>query len=200
MRTRRRLTRSESQAQTRERILDAAAKVFGRLGYEGASLEVVADTAGYSKGAVYSNFANKADLFHALLDRLTARRTTEAKARFEKLPIAKLISQMGDYLRGQAANEKTWDLLTFEFWLAAMRDRALRARLAVDWRAVRAALAELVASKLEAEGIDTPFTPTEIATIVQSLGTGLIQQYYLDPEHVDPELFSRALRRILSLP
>jgi len=64
-----RLTRDERRAQTRERLIDAAADVFNRLGYHGASLEAVADAAGYTKGAVYSNFASKADLFVALAER-----------------------------------------------------------------------------------------------------------------------------------
>ena len=58
-----RLSRDERRAQTRERLLDAAAEVFNRLGYHGASLEAVAEAAGYTKGAVYSNFASKAELF-----------------------------------------------------------------------------------------------------------------------------------------
>ena len=64
-----RLTRDERRAQTRERLLDAAAEVFNRLGYHGASLEAVADAAGYTKGAVYSNFASKSELFLALAER-----------------------------------------------------------------------------------------------------------------------------------
>ncbi len=62
-----RLTRAEAQAQTRRRLLDGAAVVFARRGFHGASLEEVADEAGYSKGAVYSNFVSKEELFLAVL-------------------------------------------------------------------------------------------------------------------------------------
>src|SRR4051794_41907842 len=74
-------TRAESKAATREELLDAARRVFLERGYHGASLELVAREAGYTKGAVYSAFASKADLFLALYDR-------EIEARRERLEAA----------------------------------------------------------------------------------------------------------------
>ena len=67
-------TRAERKELTRELLLDAAIEVFAQRGYHGASLEDVAAAAGFTKGAVYSNFETKADLFLALLVRETARR------------------------------------------------------------------------------------------------------------------------------
>ena len=64
-----RLSRAESQASTRERLLDAARAIFVRDGYVRASLEAIADEAGFSKGAVYSNFEGKEALFLELLRR-----------------------------------------------------------------------------------------------------------------------------------
>jgi AcrR family transcriptional regulator len=63
----RRLTRGEAQAQTRQRVLEAAANVFGEKGFRTASLSDVADRAGHTIGAVYSNFASKDELFRALM-------------------------------------------------------------------------------------------------------------------------------------
>ncbi len=65
---RRRLSRKEAQALTRRRVLDAAADVFGERGFQAASMADVADRAGYTIGAVYSNFANKESLFHELME------------------------------------------------------------------------------------------------------------------------------------
>ena len=62
------LTPERRRAMTREHLLEAAAVVFARDGYYGASLDDVAAAAGFTKGAVYSNFKNKEDLFLALLD------------------------------------------------------------------------------------------------------------------------------------
>src|SRR5260370_23427492 len=60
---RQRLPRAEAKSRTRQLLLDAAASVFARKGYVGASVEEIAETAGFSIGAVYSNFGSKEELF-----------------------------------------------------------------------------------------------------------------------------------------
>jgi len=71
--TRTRLSREESRALTRSRVITAAGEVFAERGFHAASLEDVADRAGYSIGAVYSNFRSKDDLFLSLMtERLRA--------------------------------------------------------------------------------------------------------------------------------
>src|ERR1700756_1232799 len=64
-----RMTREQRRAQTRERLLAAARSVFARSGYHGASVEEVASEAGFSTGALYSNFEGKEDLSLALMER-----------------------------------------------------------------------------------------------------------------------------------
>ena len=76
----RRQTRAESKQLTHERVLEAALKVFRRDGYHGASLDRVAAVAGYTKGAVYSAFDSKSDLFLALLARRAAARRDELRS------------------------------------------------------------------------------------------------------------------------
>jgi AcrR family transcriptional regulator len=66
---RKRLTREDSREQTHERLLDAARKLITRQGLDGSSVEDIAAAAGYSRGAFYSNFASKNDLFIELLRR-----------------------------------------------------------------------------------------------------------------------------------
>src|SRR5438046_4116689 len=73
----RRLTRAEKQAITRARVLDAAAKLFARRGFDGVSLDEVAAAAGFSKGAVYSNFESKEELLLTLLVERHSRRIME---------------------------------------------------------------------------------------------------------------------------
>src|SRR5580692_142570 len=77
--TRQRLTRQESRLETRTRLLESAAQLFARGGYEGASVDLIAESAGYSKGAFYSNFENKEAIFLELLD-AHKRREIEALA------------------------------------------------------------------------------------------------------------------------
>src|SRR5208282_2448720 len=64
-----RLSREQSRAQTRERLLDAAREAFARNGFHGASVDEIASAAGFSTGALYSNFDGKEDLFLALMER-----------------------------------------------------------------------------------------------------------------------------------
>ena len=68
-----RLTRAESRERTRAHLLEAAADVFAQRGFHGASVEEVADVAGYTKGAVYSNFASKDELLRETLEYRTRR-------------------------------------------------------------------------------------------------------------------------------
>jgi len=196
-----RLTRDARRAQTRERLLDAAADVFNRLGYHGATLEAVADAAGYTKGAVYSNFASKSDLFVALAERRGVSSGLEETTRaiLDK-PIGAFIDELGEMLRAQAARDETWDVLTIEVWLAAMREPALRATVAHDYRQMREELGPLIGRRLAEEGIATPFSGAELGSLVSALGSGLLLQYYLQPDAVDPGLLPRALRRLLGLP
>src|SRR4051812_48265645 len=76
----RRLTRAEKQAATRRDVLAAAAGVFAERGFAGATLAEIADRAGYSHGAVYSNFVGKDDLFLAVIEEYMATRTEEIAA------------------------------------------------------------------------------------------------------------------------
>ena len=189
-----RLSRDERRSQTRERLLDAAEDVFNRLGYFGASLEAVADAAGYTKGAVYSNFATKAELFGAVMERTQGGRAAASEALLGERSLGEFVDLMGGLIADQAANEASFDLLTIEFWLAAMRDPALRAELAEGYRAMRGSLGPVIERGMIADGVRSPFSGTDLATLVSAIGTGILLQYYLEPVAVDPELLPRALR------
>ena len=82
-----RLTREQSKANTRERLLDAARTVFARGGYHGATVEQIASEAGFSTGALYSNFDGKEDLFLALMEREIDAHAREISAGRARLAI-----------------------------------------------------------------------------------------------------------------
>jgi AcrR family transcriptional regulator len=195
-----RLSRAESRTLTRERLLDAAAEVFNRLGYHGASLEAVAEAAGYTKGAVYSNFATKGDLFIALHRRYTAGQLQQQLAAMANLSLDQLADQGGEMLIGQAREREQWDLLQIEFWLAAMRDPDLRASMARSsdefWEVIGALFGDL----LQRAGAHPAFTGVEFAKLVNALGSGLLLQLYLDPDFVDASVFARAIRALAGAP
>jgi AcrR family transcriptional regulator len=194
-----RLTREESRQRTRERLLDAAAEVFNRLGYHGASLEAVAEAAGYTKGAVYSNFATKGELFAALLRRYTDQRLATQREILERASLDELADAAGAILERQRTEQGSWDLLQVEFWLAAMRDPELLAMLAEGTDQRYRDSGELIDRKLAEGGLTSQFSGYELARLINALGSGLLLQVYVDPDKVDPAMYGRAIRVLVGL-
>src|SRR5271165_6623753 len=127
MRTRKRLTREESKEVTRMRLIEAAEKLFIRKGFNGASVEEISEMAGYSRGAFYSNFDDKEQIFLAVVDR---RRPKALDAIFQQVsePAERIVA-----VREWFSNQwrlKDFIALRMEFSRRAMRDRSVRKHLA----------------------------------------------------------------------
>jgi AcrR family transcriptional regulator len=178
----RRVPRHESQARTRARLLDAAEEVFVEKGIGAASVEEIAARAGYTRGAVYANFADKDALFAAVLDARLARRTDEiaALAAGAQSPvelIARLRAEAGSH-----PDTARWFVLYHEFWLQAMRDPDVRARLVAYERAERAQLERAVRWQYDQAGV-APTFPVELAAlVVQALDRGIFLARLLDED------------------
>ncbi|THG30096.1 TetR/AcrR family transcriptional regulator [Naasia lichenicola] len=120
-----RLTRDESQAVTRERLLQAAGDVVARDGYDGASVDRIADAAGYSKGAFYSNFSSKEDVLDHLLASHAGRDVTDLTEAMEGLEdVDALLDAVARWSDARAAELK-WGLIAIEFLRRARRDGSL---------------------------------------------------------------------------
>jgi AcrR family transcriptional regulator len=195
---RKRLTREERRALTRSEILDAAERIFPRRGYRLASVEEVAEEAGLTTGAVYSNFESKADLYLALNERLMERHAGEVEKVIARgaTPEAK-IEEAGrawlDFLR----RDRDWLLLDVEFWSYAVRDPDLRARHAVAYRRMRETTAGLLEQATEALGLALPASAEQLGVIINALGNGLVFEQLVDPDGVPDDLFESALALIL---
>jgi AcrR family transcriptional regulator len=174
----RRLTREESRQATREAILDAAERQFVEHGYRQASLDGIAEAAGFSKGAVYSNFASKADLFLVLMDRHAV--SEEAS--------------LASDTRGVPKQEFGWPLATLDFFVDAVGDPDVRAALAERYEAARRSVGSRIAV-----GRPSPSWASweEVASIAMALGSGLIIQSAIDPDSVDGDLMERTMARLL---
>lgn len=125
--SRNRLSREESQAQTRARLLESARFLFGRDGYAATSVERIAEHAGYSKGAAYANFEGKEDLFLAVLKRQGQEPLDALAEEIRKAPDADHVCD----LLGRWAEERSrsggWTLTIIEYARQAGRDsRALQ--------------------------------------------------------------------------
>src|ERR1700746_218759 len=129
-----RLTREQSKAKTRQRLLDAARTVFARRGYHGASVEEIAAEAGFSTGALYSNFDGKENLFLALMDHVIDAYCAEIAAEVDG--VASVADRAGDGARHWmeiVEREPEMLMLFVEFWAYAARAPGARERVATSF-------------------------------------------------------------------
>jgi AcrR family transcriptional regulator len=192
-----RLTRSQRQAQTRDQLLDAASTLFARDGIQATSLEQIAAEAGFTRGAVYSNFADKDALVVALLDRRVGESTAEIAALYEQDPEPDAFYR-ALYARTQRRSAAEQERVLFvEFWLYALRNPGIRAMLAERFRARRDATAHVIRRQFADLGIPVPRDAELMAAVVLALDEGLALHGQVDPEaHPDGLLFD-ALSDIL---
>ena len=180
-----RLTRSEAQAITRRRLLEAATEVFTADGFHATSLTDVADRAGYTIGAVYSNFASKDDLFHALIrERMQAVETsletafaaetaTEAGARSAPSVAARIDEELDRLAAAEDAVPPGWWRLLGEFRAYAAANPAVRAELAESERRCRDIIAAHIERFAARAGLTLPLPATELADLTNALTDGL---------------------------
>ena len=191
-RPRTRPTRDE----VRDRILDAASKVFAAEGFAGATIDAIGQAAGFTKGAVYSNFGSKDELFLALLDR-------EFEIRGEQ--IATALESGGDTTAAaQALSRSVLDsvhdhadyyVLFVEYWLRAVRDPQLRGRLIARRRAAAAEQADNFAGSAATVASGRPMA--ELAQLVVTMNLGIAMEEVLRPGTIDPELLAQLITSLL---
>lgn len=193
-----RMSRAERKEMTRELLLDAAIEVFARKGYHGASLDDVAEAAGFTKGAVYSNFTRKSDLFRALLEREKGRRDAAMRAAIESVPLEFLPAFAAEWIERHSRDLRDWDILAVEFWLAAMRDRSIASELNEGWDDALSQLGAAIERKLRQADVDAGLSGQELAIVLDALGTGLLMDQYLHPDQPRSEIFAKAVRKLLA--
>lgn len=138
------LTREESQARTRRLLLEKGPEVVAREGYEGASIDKIAEAAGFSKGAFYSNFASKEEYFLELLERHAGQDVVEIASLLEGINAPKeIIDRMAEWSEARAA-DPTWGLLALELFRRARRDATFNERHASLFRAQWRGVGELL--------------------------------------------------------
>lgn len=191
------MRQAERRAQTTQRLLDAAADVFTRRGFHAATVDDIAEAAGYTKGAVYANFAGKEALFLALLDRHLDDQLAQVDRVVASAPDTDLRVWLRDASAAQMAAGGPFGLLTLEFWLYAARDAAARAALATRYRRIRERLAAVIAERDAARGATGSRSPDAVATLVLGLDAGLFLQHLIDPEAITPELRATALTAVI---
>jgi AcrR family transcriptional regulator len=189
-----RLTRAEQQVLTRAAILDAAEQVFIERGFHATSVTDIAEAAGYSKGAAYSQFATKDDLFLAMIERrVDSNAVAIERAIDTDTAIDDQARQAGEAFFDVFLEQPGWSLLLVEYAAHAARHPELRERFAARNIRLRTAMAALIEKHLGALGMTSPVDVADLATILFALGSGVMLEKLTDPDGVPDTLFGRAL-------
>jgi AcrR family transcriptional regulator len=175
--------RDEQRAQTRADLLDAAARVFAAQGFHAASVDQVAEAAGYTKGAVYSNFSSKEELFLELLDRhLDQAIGLLEQLVFEVAPEARAARFAQEHER-LAVLDRDWYLLEAEFLLYAARNEQVRDRVTARQRRTHQRITAIARRHLDDLGLPEDVLPAgELARILMATADGLTQAALADDE------------------
>jgi len=173
-----RLTREQSQALTREKLLLSASEVVARDGYSGATIERIAEEAGYSKGAFYSNFATKEEIFLQLLERHAGGDVVELTGLLDGYDDPKeIIDAMCDWAN-QRAKDKRWGTLAIDLLRIARRDNTLEERHLRLFKDQWVGLVKLLSGKLFPYGSD--IEPLYVGGVVLELIYGGLSSFMKD--------------------
>ncbi|MFT4123996.1 MAG: TetR/AcrR family transcriptional regulator [Microbacteriaceae bacterium] len=182
--SRRRPTRSE----TRDRVVAAAASVFSEKGYGGAALEDIAARVSLTKGAIYSSFGGKDQLFLEVLKLRTDQRIDAVTSSPRQDGAA-----IGAILEEFTAEDPVWHLAFIQFWASVTSGGG--SQDAAGLAALRQTLRTEIAEKLVKAGRD-PDDASRLAILILALSNGLAIETAIDPEHTNG-LFAQALRALL---
>jgi AcrR family transcriptional regulator len=189
-----RLTREQSRANTRERLLRAARGVFARRGFHGASVDEIASEAGFSTGALYSNFTGKEDLFLVLMEREIDEHAREIS------DAVRTRASMAERATGGARRWMTMIerepevlLLFMEFWAYGVRDAQVRPQVAARFAQVRKLLTKLIADGVREFDLELDIPAEQLAVAIDALADGIARQKLADPDAVPDELMGRVL-------
>jgi AcrR family transcriptional regulator len=189
----RQLTRREKQQHTRSSLLRAATKLFCRQGLEGASVDQVAQAAGYTKGAFYANFKSKEELFLVMLDERFAReleRIDRALSGSEE-PRLEARAAAADFIH--FAGDEDWPRLYFQFVAHAARDDEFRQELATRQQAMREKLAETFARwKQGLEKEDHPVPLQDVTAMIYCMADGFLVDRMIEPG-LSEDLYERMI-------
>jgi AcrR family transcriptional regulator len=188
---------------TREKLFEAAARVFEEQGIGGASIEAITAAAGFSRGAFYSNFDSKDELIIAMMEdhvEQSIRRNLDLLSRHSN--IADFIEALKTMDRSQQDPLGRSPLLHMEMILFVARAEKRRPELAKRLRARRKLIVDIVESTAKGSGRNGPLNAAWTGAVVLALEDGFRLHRLIDPETTPPDSFLRAisdLRRAMGI-
>jgi len=190
-----------TREQTKKVLLGAAREVFAQRGYEQTTLDDVAEAAGLTKGAVYSSFQSKAELFYALMDEQVRERldlTTKEVESFDGVGnLDQLSANIGTVFRDLLVAQREWQLMYVDFWSVAARDPRLQQSFAEHRREVRTLIGSIFQRIAKEMDTELPMSGEHLAAIVLGLVNGVAMEQIADPERLQPELLVRGLQMLI---
>ena len=190
--TRKAPTRAERRAQTRQQLVAAAERLFKRDGFHATSVDAIADEAGYTKGAVYSNFAAKEELFFAVYERRLEQRVVQLNRLVEDAPSARAALRAAvESTAGRG--EDGWIAVFFEFWAHVLRHPEHRERFAALHRRGLEPCERAMEHLAREQGTEPPLPPALMATAQLALGNGLQLERLTRPGEFDLDAFQQAM-------
>lgn len=166
-----RLTRKESHAQTRDQLLASAWRVFARHGFGGASVEMIAAEAGYSKGAIYSNFETKESILFELLERYAEEQIADFRAIMQLQPEATR-DAYNNWLDTMNA-DMDWDVVTMELQLHARRNPEFAERFYALEERLTNFYADVIAELFARAGREPPIDTRSLSLTFRTLACSL---------------------------
>lgn len=198
---RRRLTQEERKKETRQLLLESAVEIFARFGFHGASVDKIAEHAGFSKGAVYAHFRSKEELFLAILEQQMQLHVDNILQVIDgQHSLSHFIETMDEYFLSVRQKNRTWSMLNMEFLLYAMREESVRRK----WSDMITEAVQQISKAIEKlkskENNDSALSADEIAWTILSLENGLAIFYYISEDRVPLHLYGKALQNLLRSP
>ena len=180
------LTPERRRQLTRDTLIDAAADLFARRGFHAASLDEIAAAAGFTKGAIYSNFGSKEDLLLAVVEQRGDRMLSamwDAHQAKGAVHVHDPQDAAANWRRIVAADEQT-QLLRLELRLYALREPSVRDRFADLQRRQLERATEFLVREAEADGYGFRMPVQHLAGLMIALTEGLLMEAAVDPDNL----------------
>jgi AcrR family transcriptional regulator len=188
-----RLSGTERREKTRDDLLNAAETCFVTRGFHATSVDEVAERAGYTKGAVYSNFSSKEDLFFGVYQRRVEQVLSEVVPGLRQAGAERAFDSLATGTIQRRDSDDGWLAVFFEFWAHVLRHPELRARFAESHTRFLEPLADGVRQLAAERGRSLPsdMSPFKVALCWNAMEVGLGLERLTQPQDVDVELARR---------
>ncbi|MFE6101361.1 TetR/AcrR family transcriptional regulator [Streptomyces laurentii] len=184
---------TKRRPRTRAALLRAALETFAEHGFHAVSIEQICERAGFTRGAYYSNFASKEELFLALFDEHGERVVRRLAEAVDALPPEECtLERLAGLVARIEPDERDWYLVSMEFTLHAIRDPQAAWVLARHEARLRAEIARGLELVVRRSGRELAVDADRFARLIVALREGALAQSYVEPAELPPGTLERA--------